>query len=151
MVARAKDEGAAAAGGLGESAGQVTATSVCDPLPCGCGFRSTALPGLTNRIRDRAMVESALRLPEDGSSVTSDTAQKQNRPMDLSSSGVDGAADVLADAVDALGKNLTLLDLRGNLLAKQYVRVLYGDHGPCLLPTMIDHQIRHTCAVSWSI
>lgn len=82
--------------------GQIAAPSVCDPgrvLPCGSGFVTSALPGLTNRIRDRAMVESSLKLPEDGS---------------------------------VAAENLALLDLRGNILAKRYARVLYGDHGPYL-------------------
>ena len=81
-----------------EETGSVNAVGV---LACGPGFIGTTL-GLGNRVRDRAMVEQHLGLPEDGA------------------------------CWGGSGDNLKLVDLRGQLLATEYTRVLYGDHGPYL-------------------
>lgn len=70
-------------------------------LACGPGFVSTTL-ALDNRVRDRAMVEQHLKLPEDGTCWSGNT------------------------------RSLRLVDLHGGLVATEYTRVLYGDHGPYL-------------------
>jgi hypothetical protein len=84
----------------GQSSGEKTSAAV---LACGPGFVSTTL-GLENRVRDRSMVEEHLVLPEDGACWDA---------------GINN---------DGLHR-LKLVDLHGRLLATEYSRVVYGDHG----------------------